>query len=925
MQRLKTAVKRMAAIGAGVAMTGATMMGAVAQSMNDIGAYPYPFVDQGNFDSDTALVVGANAAASDTLGAVDIARQIQFDSKVCVPSSSAAGGVTVSGDAYEIGSPSDLLELRESIGSVRETLTEVELDGLQGGLVTTNEGTTEFNQYLRFSRLNASGQDTIIAPQANFTSNDGPTDEVGDWLFIPEGSAANAAFFEYELEFEDGLESDIVSKKLDDLEDEEVIALGTTYTFVDTSINTATDDITVELLGGAVYDILEEGEEKTYTVDGKEYKIEVLIIEDTTPATVTFNINGEVTDQLVDGETEILKDGTLIGISDIILNEAGEAGLGDIVELYLGATKLELRDTNYSDSERDDSTALGFHQGVEIDEETIEDAFVQIKGNELNSGEKFEIISIKYRLTADALPGYKDVHVAPGKGVREYLDEPQGMLGLEWDLRYEGLDDVGVSVIKLDPQGDDEYTLEFENRQGAVYKIPYVTNEAGTFKYGDDDDDLVFVEANFSEAHTGGGDANGLAHNNQSFNIGIHDYFVLSETSKNTSGNPSIGTSTPGITGTNNEEHSGGLDDTSITHIVRYNSIDTSDQTLSFDDEATGSKEFTYETIAVPTSSVVGRADLIFSGNTYATYVANVTQNGGDNPLAIDMDADGSIDREAVRITVNGGGILKLGVPHESDGGNYTIGSHSVATWTNTGDTITALDFHGGVTLNLTTLSEDFDENKPASSSATGSVNEELSFTIQTRTNNEIGVNKSSFSIEIEEPDDDDDNSYGMTDYGVHVNLFDPSGSTESETITVQYPLAQRGARVFVVMGDTTTTKTSSGEVCTVANIQLNNLLDSEVRDPTDHHLLLVGGPCANDVVADVFMSCSEWSYSAGQGVIQMVDNGNNVAMLVAGTNAADTRLAAKVLANYENYAADLAGKDMVTVSGSSISSVTLA
>ena len=74
-----------------------------------------------------------------------------------------------------------------------------------------------------------------------------------------------------------------------------------------------------------------------------------------------------------------MKDGTLMGISDIILNEAGEAGLGDIVELYLGATKLELRDTNYSDSETASSTALGFYQGVEIDEETIEDAHIQIK------------------------------------------------------------------------------------------------------------------------------------------------------------------------------------------------------------------------------------------------------------------------------------------------------------------------------------------------------------------------------------------------------------------------------------------------------------------------------------------------------------------------------------------------------------------
>lgn len=906
MQRLRTAVKRMAAIGAGIAMTGASMMGALAA--NDLGMYPSPFVDKGKFDPNTAIVVGEMAAASDTLGAVDIARNLQFESKVCVPSKGTGGGVSISGDAHEIGGSADLLEIQEPLGNVRETLTEVELDGLKGGIVTTNEGTTEFNQYVRFSRLNATGQDTIVSPVVNFTVNDGPSDDVGDWLVVREGSNANQAFFEYELEFEDGLESDVVSKKLDDLEDEELIMLGTTYTFVDTDIATDIDDITVKLLGGAIYDILEEGEEKTYTLDGKEYKVEVMIIEDTTPATVTFNINGEVTDQLVDGETEILKDGTLIGISDIVLNEAGEAGLGDIAEIYIGATKLELRDTNYSDSESVNAASLGYNQGVEIDEETIEDAFVQIKGNELSSGAKFEIVSMKYRLTADALPGYRDLHIPPAKGVREYLDEPQGMLGLTWDIRYEGLDDTGVSQIKLDPQGDDEYSLEFETTQGQIYKIPYLTNENNVFKYGDDNDDLVFVEANFSEGVTLLGlqttDLNAF----EPFNIGLRDYFVLTDTSKNT--------------GVGVEDASNGFDNTGITHIVRYNSIDTSDRALSFDDPATGSKEFTYETIALANSAAIGKASLVFSGNTFTAYVANVTAAGNDNPLAIDLDADGSIDRAEVRVVINGGGIIDLGRAASSDGGNWTNTTISAFTWSNTGRTMGTLTTS---IFNLTTLSEDFDENRPTTSGATGSVNDFVWFNFTTRANSEVGVNKVSFNVPLDEPDDDDDNSYGMSPYGVYVNVFDPSGSSESETVTIQYPLSQRGARVFVSMGETKTTKTASGEVCTVADIQLNNLLDSEVRDPTEHNLILVGGPCANTVAADLFMACADWSYAAGEGVLQMIDNGDNVAMLIAGTNAEDTRLASKVIANYKDYATDLTGKDMVRVSGSSISNVQIA
>src|SRR3990167_5104798 len=131
MQRLRTAIKKMAAIGAGVAMTGATMMGALAAA--DLNQYPAPFVDKGKFNPDTAIVVGQNAAASDTLGSVDIARQLQFDSKVCVPGSTGTGGVSISGDSFKIGDGSDLLELNEDIGGVQESITDLELDGLKGG------------------------------------------------------------------------------------------------------------------------------------------------------------------------------------------------------------------------------------------------------------------------------------------------------------------------------------------------------------------------------------------------------------------------------------------------------------------------------------------------------------------------------------------------------------------------------------------------------------------------------------------------------------------------------------------------------------------------------------------------------------------------------------------------------------------------
>ena len=915
MQSLKKAIKRVIAIGTGIAMLGSTFTGALAQTLDD---FPAPFVVDGTYDDSTTLVVGRNAAASDTIGVANIAKMLQFESKVCVPGTSAAGGVTVSGDSVEISTTSDLLEINETLGDVRETVTEVELDGLKGGIVTTNEGTTEFNQYLRLKELNVTDNTLSRSPKVLFTKNDAPVQEVGDWLFVQEGSNPTQAFFEYELEFEDGLESDIVSSKLDDLQDEEIIALGTTYTFVDTKVDTAANSISLELLGGAEYAILEEGETRTFTIDGKEYEVEVMIIEDITPPTVTLKVNGEVTDQLVDGETEILRDGTLIGISDIVLNEAGEAGTGDIVELYVGATKLELKDTDYSNSET--AANLGFVQQVKIDEETIEDGWVQIKANELSNSE-LEVFSIKYRLVADALPGSKDIYVPPGHGVREFLDEPQGMLGLNWDIRYEGLDDVGVSIVKLDPAGDDEYNLEFENNVGLVYKFPFISAENTNFKFGDDNDDFVFVEGHVST--TGATEIY-----NHSFNIGILDYFILSDSSSN-------------------------YDDTAVSHIVRYNSIDTSDTQLQFDDEATGSKKFIYENPSI--QGVIGRAELVFGGNTYRVYVANASTGGtlgspsagGDNPLAIDMNKDGVVStsnnsiiadkapqwgdsalnfgkaKTVINATVNGGGILVFaqltgngtstdfrtatadGGFMSSTGPNADLQDFGV--WNNNPVGNRTLEDFGytNVTMRLLTLSEDFDENTPSRlqiGSSFSASNEQSDWTIVTRTGSRIGIDSSTFTsnggLTLQQPDEDDDNYYGMTDYGVYFNLFDPEGTDNAETLTVEYPLRQRGVRTFITMGDISTTRSTAGEVCTVADIDLNTMFDDEVTDPTMYNLLLVGGPCINSAVGliDEFATCDEFrqQYQAGQAVVQLAANGDKVALLIAGYNAEDTLAASK-------------------------------
>jgi len=147
----------------------------------------------------TVTVLWTGAAAEDVVGAVDIGASLQFS--LAQPAGAAvSGGAALQGDVVEIGEPSDLLEINERMGNVRETLTDAFLDALRSGLVTTDEGTTDYNQYLRFEST-SNDNNITNTPALNFTENDAPTSEVGDYLYIAEGSSPNTTFFEYELEF----------------------------------------------------------------------------------------------------------------------------------------------------------------------------------------------------------------------------------------------------------------------------------------------------------------------------------------------------------------------------------------------------------------------------------------------------------------------------------------------------------------------------------------------------------------------------------------------------------------------------------------------------------------------------------------------------------------------------------------------------
>ncbi|MBI1972922.1 hypothetical protein HYS50_02870 [Candidatus Woesearchaeota archaeon] len=445
--------------------------------------------------------------------------------------------------AIKIGTVHDQLEIGEYIGDVIDTLTARDTEKLSSGTIATKEGLTTFNQYLRFKDTD------LLSGRVLFTEDD--NNDVQDFLVFDEKNYT----FEYEVEFSQGLASDVTNKKLEDLIKEKITILGRTYIIVDAT--KSNNRVTLTLLSGAIDDELQEGETRTYLIDGKEYSIKALSIDDQA-RTAILSVNGKITASRGVGEIELL-DKNIIGITKIIISEAAEQP--DRLTFVLGAEKLEFTDGDYTDD--------SFTQGVSINGKSLSNAYVKIKGT--TSDDTLKISSIKYRIKAESEKGSK-IYIPSGKSLRNKMRYPQ-MLLAEWDLNYQGLTSAGkTSIIKFDPHSN-AYDLEVTNTKGQRYDISLVINTNNNLKIGTADNTLHFIEGTSTTNYI----------------ISQNDYMILT---------------------TDNDR-------TGITNIVRYSSIDTTGKILSFDELAEGKKEITY----TGTEGTNALGSLVISGSTYNVYI----------------------------------------------------------------------------------------------------------------------------------------------------------------------------------------------------------------------------------------------------------------------------------------------------------------
>jgi len=853
--RFQKAIKRIIALG-----TGAIMLGSSVFAAADLAQYPTQYIKDGKFSG--VLIVGNRAAAEDGIGISDIVASLQFAATKTVTTSGTTGTVATAGDTYKIGGSKKLALTEDLTTSTNAAMTirnasvtllggtGGELMALASGTSTNGKGDAPYNQYLHLLGPGTGGASGFVKYTENGNS------QTADFLYFKSGHEIGR----YVLEFTTALQSDVddsssgskssTGTDLRNLANTDLIMFGKKYSIVTaTRPNTAGGGVTITLMGGAAKDTLTEKQTKTYTVGDKTYEVTLSYV-DSTSAQLT--VNNQQTRKMNKGDTDKLSDGTNVGVSEILFQNF--AGGIHSATFYIGAQKMELKDTDIGN--------VASSNNLKLDDLSITNAPVIIEATDDNS--TFKINRITVNMTDD------DNFYVPAGGLLSQnpdLRRPQVLFTQNWDIKYQGLKTVPTEKIALSTSSDNQYMLEFADGDGNAVKLPIArAPTASQLQMGDNGKSFINIE-----------------HQNRS--IAKDDYFIITDS-----------TQRRGERKTYALQYKGADKSTADSPVLRFRNLGTGN---------------TIEQSYSPAAAGASLATLKLGGASFNVYNATNNPNGllqSDFNILVDMNGDGTLntanasgDTPTVNITTKFGAEIGLSnntmaLPRTD---NELILSVHTPDSNRDGNAIDALD---------QVLATDFVVNITAASAK-----------VQYSTISAYTIGQTGNSINLRTPSGTSNIAYGYTAYGAFITKNTPTSNPA--TFTIDYPQSQREALVYIVGKGATVTSSNSGSssnsgAVTVQRIEVGAAkLASEVSDVKAQNTIIVGGPCANAAAATVLGNPADCAagFNPGEGRVELYDQGNgNVAMLVAGYAAVDTRNAAAVVANYKDYKSQLTGSKVV-------------
>ena len=695
-------------------------------------------------------------------------------------------------------------------------------------------------------------------------------DDVLDYLYLIEN---NDMFAKYEVEFTTALESDIDDNdRYEDIEDEEITLFGVTYTIVLAENETNGPKLT--LMGGSVSGSLEEAETATFEIDGEDYEVTLLSVDTTGSSSteeVQFVINGETTNKLEDGDTDVLDSGLTVGVYDITYQEY--AGGIHRAKFFLGADKIVLTDSASGGS-------------VKVNEETINGLAVMF--DETLTSDEVSIDSFNITITAQ-----DDYYLAAGDKLSEdsELDEADLLFTKNWDIEFAEMYIPSMEPIDIYyTESDAQLSIDLELQGGDIsFDVAYADEDYQTLQLGEDDDEAFVL-------------------NIMNYSISEDDFFFL-----------------------HNEDPST-ADNDAKSYLLRYDSADQCDEDnakVYFTNLISG--ESIERSLTDGTDCTF---DIKLGGTTFTfsngTKYLNNTASSSSVQISTTTDASSADDWD---IIYTGGDLAESGLFIDGNGGNEVtldvrtadnnlvqFATENLAGLMNASVGSDSENISATADLDITVTVDDTDKYDDTADASVVV----FAAAFENDTSSEISptIDETTMTNETSESDpEDSDLTIYRTFYGSKV-VEDSSSSSSPEDYEIQVPSEQAEVKIYVTSGATYSVATASGSAERVAIPVDANKFDSEISSVSAQNLIVVGGPCVNTVAAELMGSPSDCSegFTPGVARIKLFENGDSVAMLVAGYSADDTVLAGEVLAT---RASELSGMES-TVEGSTSSSASI-
>src|SRR3989344_1509726 len=374
---MKINFRKISAAAASLIITG--MSAGFAAAAN----YPAPFVEAGV--ANVAIVSGSGTGVS-ALDAVE-AGNIQANLNLGITSTTS----TISGDAKQLDKTSDHINIGDALnGPFGSTVDDSDLDLLADGVYVADDSDTfDYEQ-----RVTLGSPELTHFRDSDYESLIGASDKTPT---IGINITSNQFIMNYTIDFLDDAESDVVSSELNDLEGSFLPLFGKSF-YVSDWDNGTVAGVTgkLTLLDSGAKGVVKEGEVTTIPLGANSYDIAIDYIDADSTA---LSVNGFITSDLKEGETEKLADGTFVGVNDVRrLEVGGEIGT---VEFSLGSGKLELE----------------HNTEIQLNDDTVSDVRSYLQHGAGGSGTaKVDKIVIEWKSDADSFITPKSELTLPGMG-----------------------------------------------------------------------------------------------------------------------------------------------------------------------------------------------------------------------------------------------------------------------------------------------------------------------------------------------------------------------------------------------------------------------------------------------------------------------------------------------------------------------------